>query len=253
MTNLAYDDLGTGGPPLVFLHGIMSDRTVFADLLPQFADRRVINIDLRGYGRSPGGDSYLTRDFAKDVALLLAAVNTVPVDLLGWSMGGAVGMLLAAARPDLLRSLILVDTTPSLVQQSDWEPAIPPAAAAELGELLVADWNAGAAAFAGMAVSEPDQPEALALLRGLAERANPEVNLTCFGTVGTEDRRPFLPMISTPVHVICGAEDQICPPAASRYLAEATGGTLTFIDGAGHAPFLTARKEFVEAVHRATS
>ncbi|MGQ0464648.1 MAG: alpha/beta fold hydrolase [Sporichthyaceae bacterium] len=250
MTTLAFDDIG-GGTPLVLLHGIMSDRTVFADLIPEFADRRVINIDLRGYGRSATADRYLTQDFAKDVAWLLEALGTGPLDLLGWSMGGAVAQVLAAARPQAVRNLLLVSTTPCLVQRPDWEPAIPPAAAAELGELLAQDWGAGAAAFAGMVVNEPDQPEALALVGRLAAKADPEVNLACFGNLGAEDRRPYLPEISTPVHVICGSEDQITPPDASRYLAEVTKGSLTILDGAGHAPFLTARKEFVAAVRTA--
>jgi pimeloyl-[acyl-carrier protein] methyl ester esterase len=165
MTNApapAYDDLGFGGTPLVLLHGILADRSVFSDLLPEFSDRRVINVDLRGYGESPEADGYRTQDFVDDVVDLLGTLRTGPVDLLGWSMGGAIGTVLAAQSPALVHRLVLVDSTPCLVQRPDWEPAIPPADAQALGELLGRDWTAGAAAFAELVVSEPDQPEARA-------------------------------------------------------------------------------------------
>jgi pimeloyl-ACP methyl ester carboxylesterase len=251
--DLAHDDHGTGGTALVLLHGIMSDRSVFSDLTAEITDRRVINVDLRGYGESPAGERYLTSDFVDDVVALLERLGTGPVDLLGWSMGGAVATVLAARRPDLLRNLLLVDTTPCLVQRPDWEPAVPGPAAHALGGLLAVDWAAGAADFAAMVVSEPDREQARARVTRLAELANPEVNLTCFGTVGGEDRRDILGAIAVPVHVICGSADVICPPAASDYLAKATGGSLTFIDGAGHASFLTEQNQFLAALRRATA
>jgi pimeloyl-[acyl-carrier protein] methyl ester esterase len=172
---------------------------------------------------------------------------------MGWKMGGAIGTVLAEQIPALLHRLDQQHTTPCLVQRPDWEPAIPPANAQGLGELLVRDWNAGAAAFAELVVSEPDQPEARTLVREAAERANPAVNLACFGTVGGEDRRGVLDAVSVPVDVICGTADLVCPPAASSYLAKVTAGSLTWIDGAGHAPFLTAREPFVAAVRSALS
>lgn len=252
VVELAHDYHGSGGPALVLLHGIMSDRSIFSDVVGEIRDRLVINVDLRGYGDSPTGDSCLTGDMASDVVALLERLPGGPVDLLGWSMGGAVGMVLAARRPDLLRSLLLVDATPCSIQRADWAPAIPVPMAEEFIELLVQDWAAGAAAFARMVVSEPDHEEARARVVTLAEQANREVNLACFAGVAAEDRRDVLGSISVPVHVICGSADLVCPPAASEYAAKATGGSLTLIDAAGHAPFLTQQARFLAAVRQAT-
>src|ERR1700742_4421516 len=94
VVDLAHDDHPGAGPVLVLLHGIMSDRSVFSDVIGEFGDRRVINVDLRGYGDAPAAERYLTGDLVGDVVALLERLPVGPVDLLGWSMGGAVGMVL---------------------------------------------------------------------------------------------------------------------------------------------------------------
>ena len=106
------------GPPLVLLHGYTGSVHDFAMHIPALAaNRRVFAIEHRGHGRSSGsGDpSTYTVDHIVDDTLAwvhdVVAPDDQPFDLLGHSMGGRVAMRFALARRDLLRSLILMDTT----------------------------------------------------------------------------------------------------------------------------------------------
>jgi len=109
--HLSYLDLGQG-EPLLFIHGFTG--TALGDLgevIAEFAaDYRVIAPDLRGYGasRPPNRDfppDFYERD-AADLAALLDRLALGPVTVLGFSDGAEAAVLLAAARPDLVRGVV---------------------------------------------------------------------------------------------------------------------------------------------------
>ena len=109
---LEVEDTGGGGPALLFVHGLLWSGRMFA---PQIAALRgtfrCITIDLRGQGRSEvtrGG--YDMDTLAGDVAAVIERLAIAPVHYVGLSMGGFIGMRLAARRPELIRSLALLDT-----------------------------------------------------------------------------------------------------------------------------------------------
>jgi pimeloyl-ACP methyl ester carboxylesterase len=97
--NLAYTRTGTGAP-LVLLHALGSDRSVWRPVIPALADTfDVIAVDLPGFGDSP-----LPRDpspvgLALHVAELLEELGIVEPHVAGNSLGGWVALELAATRP----------------------------------------------------------------------------------------------------------------------------------------------------------
>ncbi len=112
---LHYEDSGGSGVPIVFSHGLLWNTTLFA---PQVAalkqNYRCIAYDHRGQGQS-SDDTRKVIDMdllTEDVVALIRALNLGPVHFCGLSMGGFVGMRLAARHPDLVRSLILCETSP---------------------------------------------------------------------------------------------------------------------------------------------
>ena len=101
------------GPAVLLLHGW----TVSADLnfFPVYGDLaetyRVIAPDLRGHGRGMrSAEPFSLEDCADDVAALLGQVGVGRVIVVGYSMGGPVGMLLARRHPDLVRALVMQAT-----------------------------------------------------------------------------------------------------------------------------------------------
>ena len=110
---LRYETWGDG-PPLVMLHGLGSCADDWVFQLPDLGRHfRCLPLDLRGHGLSdkPPGP-YSMALFAADVAALLTALQIGPAHVLGLSLGGMVAQQLALVQPDLVRSLVLINTMP---------------------------------------------------------------------------------------------------------------------------------------------
>jgi pimeloyl-ACP methyl ester carboxylesterase len=105
---LYYEIYGQGAP-LVVLHGNGGSISALRHQIECFRTRRqVIAIDSRGHGRSEMGPGRLTYEqMADDIAALLAQLHTGPADVLGWSDGGIVALLLALHHPAVVRRIAL--------------------------------------------------------------------------------------------------------------------------------------------------
>ena len=80
------------------------------------------------------------------------------------------------------------------------------------------------------------------------------MGLAAFASSGARDQLDELTRIEVETHVICGARDGVCPPAASEHIARTVPGCTTpvaLIEGAGHAPFLTRPDAFDAALRAA--
>ena len=113
-TTLAYEERGTGEPALVFVHGWTCDRSFFAPQAEHFARRhRVVSVDLRGHGESdkPEGP-YSIATFADDIAYLMERLGLGRAVVVGHSMGGITVLQLAAAHPDRVAAIVMVDPAP---------------------------------------------------------------------------------------------------------------------------------------------
>lgn len=95
------------GPPILLIHGGLSDQHVWDAQLPILArDHTVIVADSRGQGRSTRTTDPLTYELmADDYVALLDYLNIGKVDLVGWSDGGIIGIDIAMRYPERLKSL----------------------------------------------------------------------------------------------------------------------------------------------------
>src|ERR1700685_1094425 len=116
--DLAWSERGSapaGTPTLVLCHGYTGSALDFSLVVDALAaDRRVVTLDQRGHGYSTKTghlEGYTIEQLAADLAAFLGTVGEGPVDLLGHSMGGRVVMGAVLAHPELVRSLILMDTS----------------------------------------------------------------------------------------------------------------------------------------------
>jgi pimeloyl-ACP methyl ester carboxylesterase len=95
---------------VVMLHGGLGSGEDFEAILPPLAQgRRAIVVDLQGHGRTADVDRPLDhRLMAEDIAALTEHLDLQRPDLLGYSLGGGVGLFLAARHPDLVRRAVIV-------------------------------------------------------------------------------------------------------------------------------------------------
>jgi pimeloyl-ACP methyl ester carboxylesterase len=105
-----YESHGSGGTPLLLLHGGLFDiEQQFGPILPALAaSRRVVAPEFQGHGHTNDLDRPLTTaHLASDVVNLLQHLGLDRVDVLGFSIGGAVALHLAIRHPTLVRKLIV--------------------------------------------------------------------------------------------------------------------------------------------------
>jgi pimeloyl-ACP methyl ester carboxylesterase len=111
---LHVEDTGGSGPAVVFSHGLLLSTRLWDAQVDALSGRyRCIAYDHRGQGQSDdtGGRSISLDTCAADAEALVKALGAVPCHFVGLSMGGMVGMRLAARRPEILRSLSLIETS----------------------------------------------------------------------------------------------------------------------------------------------
>lgn len=119
--NVFYERQGEGEPVLM-IHGLGSSTEDWELQVKALRrDFTVITYDVRGHGQTakPGG-AYSVSQFARDTALLIEHLGIAPVHVMGLSMGGMIAFQLASDRPDLVRSLIIVNSGPEMVLRT-WQ------------------------------------------------------------------------------------------------------------------------------------
>lgn len=109
-TEISYSVVPGDDPAVVLLHGLAGSSRELVPTARALAPRRVILVDQRGHGFSTRAPADSSRDaFVNDVVHVIEAEPGHPVDLVGQSMGAHTAMLVAAARPDLVRRLVLLE------------------------------------------------------------------------------------------------------------------------------------------------
>ena len=236
------------GAPLVLLHGLGSSRNDWALQLPAFVPQfRTIAVDLRGHGQSPKPPGpYRIAQFAADVALLLMRLDARPAHVVGLSLGGAVAQQLALDFPELVRSLVLVNTASRFVT-SEWRQRM-----------------LGLKRFAGVYLQGMDK-----VAVDVADRLFPLLEQTPLRTeavtrIASNDPKAYraslwaiarfnatflLELITCPTLIIAGEQDTTVPLAAKQMLAQRIPNSrLVIIPNSGHATPIDQPEAFNSAV-----
>jgi pimeloyl-ACP methyl ester carboxylesterase len=108
-----YEQQGSG-EPLILIPYLSADNACYAFQVAEYAKHfSCISIDLRGTGESENpGSAYTTETLADDVAALMKALGISKAHVAGLSLGGAIGMWLAAKHPQAVKSLSLHSAWP---------------------------------------------------------------------------------------------------------------------------------------------
>jgi len=109
---LAYVEHGSGDPPIVLLHGMACVHDHMAPLIDALApEHRCVAFDLRGHGSSSvPTTAYTLEAFTSDLAFVIDELGLDRPVLIGHSFGGSVSLAFAAAHPDRVRALVMLDS-----------------------------------------------------------------------------------------------------------------------------------------------
>ncbi|GAB5448199.1 alpha/beta fold hydrolase [Gymnodinialimonas sp.] len=98
-------------PPILIAHGLFGSARNWNVIAKRLAERRfVVSVDMRNHGASPWSAPHSYEAMAEDLAEVIARFGVA--DVVGHSMGGKAAMVLACARPDLVRRLVVADIAP---------------------------------------------------------------------------------------------------------------------------------------------
>ncbi len=223
-----------GGTPVVLSHALGLDLHLWDGLAAELADtREVLRYDHRGHGGSavPVGP-YSMDDLVDDAARLIREWGRGPVVWVGLSMGGMVGQGLAVRHPELVKALVLANTSSKY----------PEAAAAVFAQRVQAVRTGGMAAIVDSVIERyfsvafrAAQPEAVAATRATVLRCDTAGYAACCQAVGGVDWLDRLSTVKCPTLIIAGALDVGAPVAMSQAMAERIpGAELVVLDDASH-------------------
>lgn len=248
-----YAEVAGEGPQLVLVHEGICDSRMWDLQWEQWSrSRRLLRVDLRGFGRSPLEAGSFAH--ARDVIEAIEHHGFGPTALLGVSLGGRVALEVAVARPELVSALVLV------------APGMP---GHEWSEELRARWGEEEAAFEAGDLDGAVEASLRTWVDG--PRRQPEdVDPVVRSLVGEMQRRAYelqgavdedeeelfvedvaqrLGDVRAPTLVIVGEEDQPDMHAiAKRLAAEIPGARLETIADTAHVPSMERPREFDELV-----
>ncbi|MBV9792673.1 MAG: 3-oxoadipate enol-lactonase [Actinobacteria bacterium] len=196
---------------------------------------RLLRFEFRGHGpagaQSPAPPGpYRIAELGTDVLDVLNRYDLDRVAYCGVSLGGMVGMWLAANAPERISRLALCCTAAHMPPASMWEDRAKTARTEGLSALVEATTGRWfPAAFAAR------HPEAVAPVAAMFTGTDPEGYAGCAEAIAAMDQRQSITSISAPTLVVAGAEDPSTPPGQGARLARSIpGATLTVVRGAAH-------------------
>ncbi|MGW0039438.1 alpha/beta fold hydrolase [Gordonia sp. NPDC003376] len=249
-------ELGSG-PAVLFIHGWSLSGEVWDRQLGVVAraGHRALAMDQRGHGRSQAPlDGYGIDRLAADAVDVVTAFGLDRVTVVGWSLGGMVGLRVAHDRPDLVAALVMVASNGvSASRTADFPFGIP--ADQPLPAILAAE-HADRIALRRSAVGDPFKqappPATLDWLHRISLQTPTWAGQAAMRTLLCTDQTHLLGAIGVPVTALVGTADPALSVRGARWVRERLGSTLVEFD-CGHYPMLELPDEFDEALLAAVS
>jgi 3-oxoadipate enol-lactonase len=222
--------------PIIFLHGVGSDKSVWRPQLEHFGrSRRAIAFDYPGYGESDARPDATRDDYAEAVLAALDTLDVAQAHVCGLSLGGVVAIAVHSTSSERCASLIIADSFAAHPQgQAIYDRSM--TASHDMRGL--AEGRVGALMARG-------DPEIRAEVIGTMARIDPEAYRIGARAVWLADQRERAAAIQVPTLLICGDEDAITPPQLSEELAALIPNSrLAIIEGASHLANLDEPDDF---------
>lgn len=240
----------TAGRCLVFLHGIGGNADAWRQQYSAFdSEFRVIGWNAPGYGDSFNfaAEAPSLEDYADVFLAVLEALDVDRAVVVGHSLGGLIAARAAARHPSRIERLVLAACSSGhATYAEDRRQAI---LRTRLDAFSTGDATSYARARVMYLLSATPTPAvieaAVSLMSQIRQPGFPQATRM----VSAADIFPYLGHIKVPTKVICGAADQVTPPALNmRIAASIAGAEFVSIEDAGHWLFLEFPQRFNSAV-----
>jgi len=243
-----------GAPTILLLHGwtLTADVNWFTVYDTVARHGRVLALDQRGHGRGLRSEQPFTLEAAADdAAALLRHLDAGPAIVVGYSMGGSVGLVQACRHPETVAGLVLQSTglqwRASLRERVLWTGM----AAVEYG-LRFGTPRGLTDRYLRMAVEQrPDLDPHLAWLKAEVQRSDPSSIAAASQALRAFDARSFAGSIQAPTVVVVSRHDSLIRARRQRELAEAIPGAQRTEVDAAHNGWMVRPEEVASALDQA--
>lgn len=236
---IGYEQTGSGDEmPIVFLHGVGSDKSVWRPQLEHFGPTgRTIAFDYPGYGDSdPAPEGTSRDDYAAAILYAMTKLGIAKAHVCGLSLGGVVAIAMHHRAPERCASLVLADTF-----------AVHPEGRAiyERGVAGSQDLPAMAEARVDVLLAQPADSAVRADVVATMSRIDPAAYRVGAEAVWLADQRDRAEAIRVPTLVIVGDQDLVTPVELSSELVDLIpDASMHVIAGAGHLGNIEKPDEF---------
>lgn len=246
---IAYERVGQG-PPLVFVHGAAEDSRIWRPQLDGLADEfTVVAWDEPGAGQSSDlPDDAALADVAHCLATLIERLQLGPAHVAGLSWGGTVVLELYRRHPELVATLILIDS------YAGWKGSLPAeevrARVAGVRRMLAAPPGEFDPTLPGLFAGDPPA-HLVPLLAAISADVRPSTLARQSTLMAEADQSDLLPRVAVPTLLVWGELDARSPLSVARQFDEAIPDTrLVVIEGAGHVSSIEQPERVNQAVRQ---
>ena len=221
-----------GGPVLVLSHAMGASMAMWDPQATTLSrDFTLLRYDHRGHGGSPvPAGPYTIGDLGQDLLQLLNRLELDRVSFCGLSLGGMVGLWVAANAPDRIDRLVLCCTAARMMRPQDYAARadqVRREGMASIADAVIGRWFTPA--FAAR------RPDAVAAIRAVLLSTPEQGYAGACEALAHMDLRDDLPRITAPTLVIAAEDDQSTPPALSQEIVgRIAGAELALIPDAAH-------------------
>lgn len=244
---LSWDSLGNPrDPAVVLVHSLGADRSIWESLSTSLrGSHHVVRLDLRGHGASPSPSGpYSIEELSDDVLGVADAAGLSRFHVCGISLGGLVGLCLAARRPERLLTLVAANTAAKIGTEAHWNERVRAVRASGMGgiaDAVIGRW------FAPGFVEQ--EPATFARLRRVFAATNADGYVACCQALATADLTAELARIDLPALIVGGEMDPSTPVVSTRALHDGIRGSrLAVFPDAAHLTNLEVPAAFDDTV-----
>jgi len=223
--------------PVVMMHGFARNARFWNRWVPAVADtRRVYRPELLGCGDSdppPADYRYTPEAIAEQIIAVLDRLKLERVHWVGESSGGIIGLLLAAAHPGRIASLVLCNTPTRISQEIRRIYALDKATSSEAMQAY------GVGAWCRQTLGyrldlDHAEPALQDWVVAEMDRTRPDIAAAMHDCFETVDTLPLLPGIKAPVTMLSGDKSRIASASQQAFAERLPNARLELIEGYGH-------------------
>ena len=235
------------GASLLVLHGWGMNSSAWQMITKDLEQLfQVTWVDLPGHGNNHD----VVADNLSDIVSLIFPLITQPTHIMGWSLGGLIAQEVIHQRPQLIKRVIMIASTPRFSQSKHWHHAMPNKLLSAFSKGLIKDLNGTikrfiALQFIGVKESKSLQQELIAsIFQSLPNQKSLQVGLKIL------QQQDFLNLKMTQQQLwLFGGKDRLIPIEMKNDLSILyPSAIIAEIAEAGHAPFMTHPQEFMHII-----